>query len=46
MIDLNKFLPRGTGWQLTDAYSVNDSGWIVGNGSIHGSTYAYLLKPR
>lgn len=33
VIDLNEYLGAGSGWQLlTKAYSVNNRGWIVGEG--------------
>ena len=32
VIDLNQFLPSGSGLQLTDAYNINDRGEIVGLG--------------
>jgi len=43
MIDLNSLLPAGSGWVLTDAMAINDSGQIVGNGVINGQSHAYLL---
>lgn len=46
MIDLNRFLPAGSAWQLTDAYSINDKGWIVGSGTIRNEKHAFLLKPK
>jgi hypothetical protein len=33
MIDLNSFVPAGSGWDLQVASAINDSGQIVGNGS-------------
>jgi probable HAF family extracellular repeat protein len=45
MIDLNS-LVTGTGWVLTSAEAINDSGQIVGNGvDPHGSAAAFLLTP-
>lgn len=32
MRDLNSLLPAASGWQITNAYDINDSGQIVGNG--------------
>ena len=44
MIDLNTLLPANSGWNLTSAYAINDSGWITGQGSINGLSHAFLLK--
>ena len=41
MTDLNSLLPAGSGWQLSDARSINDSGQIVGWGIINGQTHAF-----
>ncbi len=43
--DLNTTLIGDTGWLLTDAAALNDSGLIVGSGLINGQTHAYLLTP-
>jgi uncharacterized membrane protein len=40
-IDLNDSIDPASGWTLNIAYSINDSGWIVGT----GSNGAFLLKP-
>jgi probable HAF family extracellular repeat protein len=45
MIDLNESLPPGSGWELTEARAINDSGQIVGYGIINGETHAFLLHP-
>ncbi|MGH6889216.1 MAG: hypothetical protein ACREHF_08480 [Rhizomicrobium sp.] len=37
--DLNDLIPKGSGWILNDAYGVNDSGDIVGEGMINGQTH-------
>src|SRR5207237_6729761 len=42
--DLNKVLPKNSGWQLTYANGINDSGIIVGNGS-HNGSHAFMLIP-
>lgn len=45
MTDLNLLTP-GTGWRLTDASSINNSGQIVGTGNTPGGqVHAYLLTP-
>jgi len=44
-LDLNDLIPPATGWELTDAFDINDSGWIVGSGRINGVDSAYVLIP-
>src|ERR1700722_6789235 len=46
MQDLNSLIPAGSGWTLTWAFAINDSGQITGQGEINGQTHAYLLTPR
>jgi probable HAF family extracellular repeat protein len=43
VIDLNSYLPAGSGWVLTDARAINDAGQIVGLATYGGQTYGYLL---
>ncbi len=43
---LNSFLPPGSGWDLWYAAGINDQGQIVGTGSLHGQTRAFLLTPE
>ena len=43
--DLNDLIPANSGWKLTDASGINDSGWIVGTGIINGQEHGYLAKP-
>lgn len=46
-IDINALLPQDSGWILTHAYSINDNGWIVGQGiNPAGEIHAYLLTPE
>ena len=45
MQDLNVILPDNSGWSLTAANGINDSGQIVGVGVIDGREHAYLLTP-
>ena len=45
VIDLNTFLPPDSGWELTDAYGINDQGWIVGTGYYGEEEQAFLLRP-
>ena len=43
--DLNGLIPRNSGWLLEAANGINDSGEIVGYGSINGQVHAFLLTP-
>lgn len=45
-VDLNKLIPQRTGWVLSAAASVNDSGEIVGYGTLRGVQHGFLLTPR
>ncbi len=45
MRDLNDIIPVNSGWVLTEARAVNDSGVIVGNGLLNGQPRAFLLTP-
>lgn len=45
-IDLNDAIDPSLGWSLQIAYSINDSGWIVGYGiNPEGQQHAFLLQP-
>jgi probable HAF family extracellular repeat protein len=44
--DLNDLIPADSGWKLTDAYSINERGQIVGSGFKDGQLRAFLLTPR
>jgi probable HAF family extracellular repeat protein len=44
--DLNDLLPPGSGWVLTWAQAINDSGQITGIGTYNGFTRAFLLTPK
>ncbi len=45
MIDLNQSLTNGTGWELTEAYSINNGGQIAGTGLFNGVQHAFRLDP-
>jgi probable HAF family extracellular repeat protein len=45
MTDLNTLIPPNSGWQLSSANSINDSGQITGLGTVNGSRFVYLLNP-
>jgi uncharacterized membrane protein len=45
-LTLDSLIDPGLGWHLTMAYSINDNGWIVGQGDDpQGNTRAFLLTP-
>jgi probable HAF family extracellular repeat protein len=43
MKDLNTFLPANSGWSLTQATGINDSGQVVGVGTLNGVPRGFLL---
>lgn len=45
MQDLNKLIPADSGWVLTEARGINESGQIVGYGIVDGERRAFLLTP-
>jgi probable HAF family extracellular repeat protein len=45
MADLNDLIPTNSGWELSEAASINDAGQIVGSGTFQGQTRAFLLTP-
>jgi probable HAF family extracellular repeat protein len=45
MLNLNEALPVGTPWTLLVAYSINDSGVIVGVGKLNNQLRAFRLTP-
>jgi len=46
MKDLNSLIPPNSGWVLTLATWVNNSGQITGYGTINGEDHAFLLTPQ
>jgi len=45
--DLNTMLgATPTGWVLSQAYGINNSGQITGMGTINGQTHAFLMTPN
>src|SRR5437660_7681384 len=45
MIDLNSLIPSGAGWELLEAYGINNGGQIVGEGLLNGQSHAFRLDP-
>ena len=45
MQDLNKLIAADSGWLLTEAKGINESGQIVGYGFLEGERRAFLLTP-
>ncbi len=46
MRDLNDLIPAGSGWELEEAYAINERGEIVGYGDYQGNLRGFLLLPR
>jgi probable HAF family extracellular repeat protein len=42
---LQDLIPTGTGWLLKYASAINDSGQIVGYGTLNGQTHAFIMTP-
>jgi len=38
--------PAGAAWTGLTAAQINDSGWIVGYGTINGATHGFLARPK
>jgi hypothetical protein len=45
LIDLNSLIDQNSGWELDEAYDVNESGYIVGSGKLNGRYSNFMLKP-
>lgn len=45
MLDLNNLIPMGAGWTIDEAYAINNSGDILGEGTLDGQLYAVELLP-
>jgi probable HAF family extracellular repeat protein len=43
MLDLNSLIPSNSGWELLEAYGINDAGQITGEGLYDGQLSAFLL---
>jgi probable HAF family extracellular repeat protein len=44
--DLNTLVAPGSGWFLSSAVGINNSGWIVGRGYLNGLERSFLLTPQ
>jgi probable HAF family extracellular repeat protein len=44
--DLNNLIPLNSRWVLSAATSINDSGEIVGEGTINGEQHGFVLVPK
>lgn len=45
MRDLNDLIAPGSGWELEEAYAINERGQIVGYGQYQGHLRGFLLEP-
>jgi probable HAF family extracellular repeat protein len=45
MQDLNKLIPKNSGWVLHHAAAIDPAGQITGYGAINGEDHAFLLTP-
>ncbi|NOG53054.1 MAG: DUF3466 family protein [Planctomycetes bacterium] len=45
MYMLNDYIDQNSGWNLKEAYSISDAGFISGRGTYNGNTRAFLLVP-
>lgn len=43
--DLNSFLNPNSGWILTSARGISDTGFVVGIGTLNGTTRGFVLAP-
>jgi probable HAF family extracellular repeat protein len=46
LYDLNEFLQPHAGWELIQAFAINNRGEIVGVGSHNGRDHVVLLRPK
>lgn len=45
IIDLNSLIDPALGWELVEAFAINNRGSIVGVGYLNGYVRAYLIRP-
>jgi hypothetical protein len=41
---LDSLLPAGSPWHLTEAYDINDGGWMLGFGTLGGVQHTWLVR--
>ena len=41
---LNSLLPKGSAWNLTDAFDISNTGYILGTGTLAGQSHYFLAK--
>jgi hypothetical protein len=46
LTDLNTLVPVGCAWTLNTAQDINDNGYIIGTGTVSGTTHGFLLVPQ
>lgn len=44
LIDLNSLIDPASGWALTEARGISDTGYVIGTGFHNGQLHAFLLK--
>jgi hypothetical protein len=45
MTDFNSLVMADSGWVLQNATGINDTGLIVGSGTLNGAVHEFLLTP-
>lgn len=45
IIDLNTFVPAGSGWVLREAWDISSNRYIVGDGELNGEVRGFLMIP-
>ena len=45
-VDLDTLVDPLAGWDLREAYDINNNGWICGVGTYNGRTHGFALQPR
>jgi filamentous hemagglutinin family protein len=46
MLDPNNLIPTSSGWNVSSVSAINDSGQIVGTGTIGGQSRAFIMSPN
>jgi hypothetical protein len=45
LLDLNKLIPKHSGWSLFHATGINDHGQISGDGTLNNQSRGFILTP-